>query len=221
MSVLALHREVGVDRDRLVESVWPESADALGVQSLNTLVYSLRRLLGDAVSGGQPVVHGDGRYRLNTEGGVTIDVAEFDAAADRGYGLIRQGDASTAAHAFEQAVQLYTGDLMIASETWHVLERERLRTRYLSLRARLADLAFADGRYADALANALSLLAADPCREDAHRMAMRCYVRLGQRSQAFRQYSTCRRVLEMEFGALPERATDELHELIRLDPGAV
>ena len=102
-----------------------------------------------------------------------------------------------------------------------VLERERLRARYLSVRAQLAAHHFANADYTAALTHALDLLAHDPCREDAHRIAMRCYVRRGERAQAMRQYGVCREILAQEFDARPEPMTDELLEMVRLDPGRI
>jgi len=72
-----------------------------------------------------------------------------------------------------------------------------------------------------ALRYALRLLASDPCREDAHRLVMRCHVRLGERSQAFRQYQTCERMLSEEFGVHPEPLTVSLFEQVRTSPGAI
>ena len=102
-----------------------------------------------------------------------------------------------------------------------MIERERLRARYLHARSQLADHEFARGRYGEALSNALEVLAHDPCREDAHRMAMRSYVRMGERSQALRQYRMCRQMLAQEFDAVPESTTETLFERIRLDPSSV
>ena len=65
------------------------------------------------------------------------------------------------------------------------------------------------------------LLGVDPCREDAHRMTMRAYVRLGARAQALRQYNICRLVLAEEFDATPEPATEQLFQLVRTDPGLI
>jgi DNA-binding SARP family transcriptional activator len=50
---------------------------------------------------------------------------------------------------------------------------------------------------------------------------MRCYNRLGHRAQALRQYRTCREILEAEFDAVPEPATEELYELLRREPSSV
>jgi DNA-binding SARP family transcriptional activator len=221
LATLAFHGKPGIHRDSLIELVWPEAEPVLGAQSLNTLVYSLRRMLGDAVHHGSPVVHGNGRYRLNVEGGVSIDIAEFDDEIDHGDRLMRAGNVDAAMQSYESAIALYEGDLEVGPEVGQVLERERLRARYLSLWAHLGDHHYRIGAYDEALSNALALLRNDPCREDAHRMVMRCYVRLGQRAQALRQYGTCVAGLDMEFGARPEKATTVLYEMVRLNPDDV
>lgn len=68
---------------------------------------------------------------------------------------------------------------------------------------------------------ALQLLDHDACREDAHRMVMRCHLRLGARSQALRQYHAARTILRTELNADPEPATVALFEAIRLKPESV
>jgi hypothetical protein len=52
-------------------------------------------------------------------------------------------------------------------------------------------------------------------------MVMRTYVRSGARAQALRQYQLCRLILQDEFDAVPEPATDRLFDLLRTDPGQV
>jgi DNA-binding SARP family transcriptional activator len=221
VGVLAMHAEGGLVRDELIDCVWPDTESSLAGQSLNSLIYSLHRSLSDALSGHSPVVRESGRYRLNIDGGVRIDVREFDDAVDMGDRRLRAGAAADAEFAYGSALELYAGDLAIGSGIEHVIERERLRARYLSVYARLADLHFAAGDYEQTLANALRLLAYDPCREDAHRAAMRCYVRLGQRAQAMRQYRICAEVLALEYDAHPEELTEDLYLLIRTAPGRV
>lgn len=218
---LALRPRQGIPRDELLNIVWPASDLGLAGQSLNTLVSSLTRSLGDALAGRPPVLRDQGSYRLNVESGVRIDTVEFDAAVDDGDRFSRAGNGTAAMALYNGAVALYGGDLIVGPDIEHVIQRERLRARFLSVRSRLADIHFSSGNFDAALDNALEVLAHDPCREDAHRLAMRCYVRMGQRSQALRQYRLCQRVLAAEFDAPPERQTDELFELLRLDPGSV
>jgi len=61
----------------------------------------------------------------------------------------------------------------------------------------------------------------DPCREDAHRLIMRCYLRRDQRAQALHQFRVCQSILSAEFDAAPEPVTVALFEQIRLDPAGV
>jgi DNA-binding SARP family transcriptional activator len=218
---LAMSVPSGLPRDELLGLIWPDSDTPLATQSLNSLVYSLHKTLGPALADRAPIVQRDGRYRLNLEYGVGVDVIEFDAAVEEGDRSFRAGDVGHAIDSYRGAIELYTGDLVIGPGVQHLVERERLRARFLSIRAHLADHHFARGEYDQALENARQLLAHDPCREDAHRMAMRCYVRLGARAQAVRQYRICRVILADEFDAPPEDATERLYELVRLDPGRV
>lgn len=75
--------------------------------------------------------------------------------------------------------------------------------------------------YAVSLRYSQLLLTLDPYREDAHRLAMRCYVRRGERSQALRQYRLCVHALRAEFDAAPEPATTALFDEVRANPGTV
>ena len=102
-----------------------------------------------------------------------------------------------------------------------MVEGERLRALSLTLRARLADSEYKQGDYEACLDQSLELLAADPCREEAHRLAMLCYVRRGERAQALRQYRLCEQILSGEFDAAPEAATTALFDQLRLDPNGI
>ena len=201
---LALRPQHGAPRESLLCALWPNGDPGLAGQSLNSLVYGLHRSLGTGLGGAPPVVHEDGWYRLNTEAGVGIDAVWFDALTAAGEQRARGGDDGAAAAYYRRAVRLFRGDLCAGSDAYAVVERERLRARHLTLLARLADRDFRAGEYGACLEGALRLLALDPCREDAHRLVMRCYVRLGERAQALRQFRVCERILRGEFDAPPE-----------------
>jgi hypothetical protein len=47
------------------------------------------------------------------------------------------------------------------------------------------------------------------------------YAQLGQRVQALRQYLLCERLLREAFDAVPEEATRELYDRLRLNPAGV
>jgi DNA-binding SARP family transcriptional activator len=221
LTCLALRNESGMRRDALLDAVWPESDLVRARQSLTTLVNSLRRLLGSALAGASPVLYGAGGYALNSAAGVAVDVARFDALAVEGERSMRASDVAGAMQSWMQAVGLYRGDISVGSDVYAIIERERLRALELTLLARLADHCLEEGKHHEALRHARQLLRHDPCREDAHRLVMRCHVRLEERAQALRQYWVCRQVLEREFGALPEPSTEALFARIRLDPASV
>jgi DNA-binding SARP family transcriptional activator len=221
LAELALRADAGAPRDELLTTLWPASDLSLAGHSLNELVSSLHRQFSDVLEGDGPVIRRAGRYALNLAAGVGLDIAAFEDAADRGDASLRAGDVEATRRAYEEASRLYRGDLCIAGEVRHVVDRERLRMRYLSLQSALADSLFADSDYRGALERSLDLLAHDPCREDAHRLAIRCHVRLGERAQALRQYQLCRTILRAEFEAEPEDATTDLYHLVRLDPASV
>jgi DNA-binding SARP family transcriptional activator len=213
----------GVLRETLLRAVWPDSEYTLAGHALNTLVHRLRELLGNALSGAAPVVQSSGRYRLNREAGFTVDIELFRALVAQGDDAWRTKDPSAAVRAYARAIQLYRGDLSgNGDENAHTfLERDGLRATHLDLLMRLSDYFFAQGEFATCLSYALQLLAHDPCREDAHRLVMRCYVRRGERAQALRHYRTVQAILHAEFDVEPEPSTTALFEQVRLAPETI
>lgn len=210
-----------VHRTVLLDLLWPTSDSTLAHQSLNSLIYSLHKLIGDALGGAALILHEDGYYRLNMEAGVSVDVASFDAWADTGDQQVRDGNLAHAATSYRQSVGLYRGDLVVETDVGSVLERERLRSRFLSLLGYLADERYRVGDYDACLGHAWCLLGHDPCREDAHRVVMRCHVQRGERAAALRHYQVCVHILRAEFDAAPEPTTTALFDQIRLQPSHV
>ena len=218
---LALQEHYRAPREWLLEQVWPESDTPHATHALNSLVHAARKSFGDALDGEAPVVYADGGYQLNTEAGVAVDIGEFDLSVERAERGFRDGDIAAALQSAQHAITVYQGDLCTVDGVRALVERERLRAVYLSLLGQVADQYFRERDYRNALRYSLLLLRHDPCREDAHRLVMRCYVRFGQRAQAFRQYRTCERMLESEFDARPEPLTEALFDQVRTAPGTI
>jgi DNA-binding SARP family transcriptional activator len=218
---LVLRRGHPASREALLNAVWPDADRAQAGQSLNSLIYGLRKSLRDETVDFLPVLQTDGYYELNIAAGVGVDIVHFDKLVDAGACQAQAGNMAVAVAAYTRAASLYRGDLCTGGDVADIIERERLRARFLSVLANLADYHFGLGNYAACLDYAGHILAYDPYREDAVRMQMRCYVRRGERAQAFRQYRLCREILQAEFDAEPEPTTTALHDQIRLDPSSV
>jgi DNA-binding SARP family transcriptional activator len=221
LSSLALQDHYRAPREWLLEVMWPESDASHASHALSSLIHAIRKLLGDALKGAAPVVFTDGGYALNTEAGVAVDITDFDAVAGRAGCAFWTGDLAAALPSALAAIELYRGDLCIVDGVRSLVERERLRALHLSLLGQVADQYFQQSDYREALRYALRLLSNDPCREDAHRLVMRCHVRLGERAQAFRQYQTCHRMLDTEFGVRPEPLTESLFDQVRMSPDSI
>jgi DNA-binding SARP family transcriptional activator len=221
LSSLAIRERYRASRESLLGTLWPDTDEARSMHSLSSLIHGLRQTFGDALGGESPVIHAAGGYELNVGAGVGVDVADYEAFVQAGERQVGAGDVDSAVSSWLRAVALYRGDLEAVDDLRMVVERERLRATYLTLLGSLADSEFGKGRYRPALAYALRLLSHDPCREDAHRLVMRCHVRLGERAQAWRQYRTCQRILAAEFEAFPELSTKALFDRVRLDPASV
>lgn len=221
LTCLALHYRDPIARDLLLSVLWPECEAAHAGQSLNSLVYSVQKMFDTAPTGVAPVVQSNGYYALNEQAGVAVDVALFATQANLGDRCVRAGSAAGAAEAYTRATAYYRGDLCAGGDVNALLAREHLRARHLGILSWLADYHFSLCDYHVALASIQQLLTSDACREDAHRLAMRCYVRLGQRAQAMRQFQLCRKILQSEFDAEPEPATIALYQQVRLDPGTI
>ncbi len=221
LSALALERNSSVPRETLLQLLWPDADQYLAGQSLNSLIHNLRHLLRDDLNDEPPVLYTDGYYQLNVAAGVAVDVAWFELLFDAGQQRERAGDPVAAVESYDRAIQLYRGDLCLDNDMQVLMTRESLRSHYLTLLARLADYHFDSGDYLTCLDYAQRLLLVDSCREDAHRMVMRCCVRQGERAQALRQYQVCELILHTEFDATPEPATTALYNQIRLTPDSV
>ena len=80
---------------------------------------------------------------------------------------------------------------------------------------RLSRIELAERRIDDCVATAHRMLDLDPCREDAHRLLMRCYAMQGRHYQALRQYDFCQRILRAAVDASPAGDTTALYHAIR------
>src|SRR3954469_17087604 len=173
LTLLALGEGHRVSRQVLLGALWPDSEESRGSHALSSMLHGLHETLGDALEGAPPIVHRSGACQLNVDAGVGVDTAHFDALVRTAECRLRAGDARAAVAAFAAAVEFYRGDVYACDDLRAIVERERLRAVHLSLLSRLADQHFGRSEYVQALGYAGRLLAADPCREDAHRLVMR------------------------------------------------
>ena len=209
LAYLILHRHRPQPRERLIGLFWGDRPERRARRSLSTALWHIRRCLpaeGYLLADAQTV-------QFNPRSDFWLDVDELEKLVDWETGKL--GDWETKVSALRAAVDLYRGDFLDGFyDDWVISERYRLETLFLDALARLMVGHEARGEHEAALATALRLLARDPLREDAHRVAMRAYCQLGQRHAALEQYRRCREVMLEELGAGPMVETTELYRTI-------
>ncbi|NIN69471.1 MAG: AAA family ATPase, partial [Anaerolineae bacterium] len=200
LAYLILHRDQPQPRDRLVDLFWGDRPEAKARRSLRTALWHIRRGLPD-----EALILSDRRtVQFDTRADLWLDVDEFEF-------LVGADDIAD----LQSAVALYRGDFMDGFyDDWVINERYRLETLFSEALTRLMVAQEGREEYDGALATAARLLGHDPLREDAHRLAMRAYCRLGQRNAALEQYRRCRETILEELGTEPMVETTELYQEI-------
>jgi DNA-binding SARP family transcriptional activator len=204
-------------RDELLEEFWPGVAEAAARNRLQVAVSGVRRALL-AVSSAPVVEYADGGYRIVEGVRVEIDIERFAVRTAAARAAERAGDPDVALTRYSEALALYRGEFAADApyEGWTLLPRESLRIKHLDVLDRCLRLQLAADRVDDVIATAHKMLDVDPCREDAHRVLMRCYARQGRPYQALRQFEFCSRVLRATLDRTPEPRTAALYQEIRV-----
>ncbi len=213
---LLARRHHSCSRDELLEEFWPDVPVAAARNRLQVAISGVRRTFLDVTSV-NIVEYAEGGYRINPALVVEVDTERFDRAVHAAAAAERVHDRDAARTAYREATALYRGDFAADApfEPWTLLPRESLRLELVDALDRLSRIELADRRVDDCIATAHRMLDVDPCREDAHRLLMRCYAAQGRPYQALRQYEFCQRILRTVIDASPARDTTALYHAIR------
>jgi DNA-binding SARP family transcriptional activator len=212
ITFLILHaRNAAVPRQRVAGSLWPESTD---VQALTNLRRELHHLREEWPRLDALVDAGPRTLAWSDKPGTLVDVAAFDADADRGLAGSRD--------ALHEAAALYQGDVLpdCAAE-WIEADRERLRQRAKQVLTTLIGLLEQDRAFGDAIEYAQRLVRLDSLDEQAWCALMRSHSRRGDRATALHLYQQCAATLKKELGIQPSAATRITYrEILDLDTAA-
>ena len=208
---LLMHPE-GRTKEQVGLAFWPEASSAQLRNSFHVTLHRLRKALG----GADWVTLENDRYRIAPDAVEEFDVAEFErdvVAARRA--LKRREDGATPA--LERALARFRGDFMDGEPAgdWSIEHRDRLQRLFTDALMELGDQHSAENRIGKAADAYRRVLARDDLNEDATRALMRCYAKVGERSQALRLYQRFSDRLRKELDAEPEEETRELHDEIK------
>jgi LuxR family maltose regulon positive regulatory protein len=200
-----------VHKEQIIAHLWPD-ADELIVQTFRSTVHYLRKAIGEAC-----IVHRAGTYSLSLEAlygeEVWYDVAEFQDLSVQAKDFLALKEEDAAYTALQQMLDLYRGDYVVSFySNWCSQRRDELRRTYIDALMKLARIEWRREQFEASLSYWQRLLAVDNALEQAHYGVMCCYVKLGKRTLALRQYQRCLEILQEEFSTTPGPAIQKLYQ---------
>lgn len=214
---LATHRGQPVAKEILMDVFWPDAEPDAARNNLNVAIYGLRKALARADPDFAFVLFRQGCYSLNPALRLWVDAEAFVGHLRQARAAEQSGDVAAAMAQYRIALAIYHGPLLVEDryEAWLAPYRQSLRDSYVEMLNRLAAHTFGEGDFESCAAIGAKLLEVDNCDEQAHRLLMRCYSRMGHAHLALRQYHFCIDALARELNLIPSPQTVALFQQIR------
>jgi DNA-binding SARP family transcriptional activator len=203
LALLAVARDTGLSRDKLLAWLWPDADAERARHVLNQLLYAQRRQVGDAA-----LFTGQKTLRLNRVV-MTTDVGEFLDAMERG--------------ALEEGVGLYKGPFLdgfflkggVDFEQWVEAQRGRFARQVLAALATLAERAGATGDPAAVVRWRRQASELDPLDSTLALELVRALAAAGDRQGALRHAREHADVLQTQLGLPTDDRMAQLVEELR------
>jgi DNA-binding SARP family transcriptional activator len=209
VKLLALAAGHRLQREQVMELLWPEQDAEAAANNLHKAIYTARRALQPDLRPSWPSAYVRlewNRVILEGPAGLRVDVDEFERAASLAQ---HSGTSSDCVSALE----LYAGELLPEDryEDWAVERRDALERGYLGLLMQLAELRESEGQPYAAIDALAQVVAREPVHEEAHVALMRLYAQSGQRYLALREYQRLSVALRRELDLEPTPAITQLY----------
>ncbi|GED68152.1 hypothetical protein BRE01_18540 [Brevibacillus reuszeri] len=179
------HRNRMIDKDTLIELLWPECDLSKGVTQLYTTIYLIRQTLKQHGLEGITITKGnlENGYKLSVDS-VQIDVEEWENHASQ-----LSPPSLHNAQVYERILEMYHGDYLGEHEyLWAEYERERLRRLWLQLAKNLSNFYFEQEMIHAAVKVNLLMQSLHPLMDDSYFQLMRLYAMTGNHAAVEEQY---------------------------------
>ena len=217
LAYILLNHKKKIPKDILMDVFWRDYSPDSARNNLNVAICGLRKALKSVQKNFNHILLEDDYYLLNPMLELWIDFEEFVEHHDAGQSFERKGNLIDAIKEYEAGESLYQGDFLEEDlyEDWPIFQRESLKDSYFAILDRLSRYYFKEKRYVTCIHLCQKILAKDNCREDSHRLLMRCFTRQCQRNLALRQFDLCVQDLKQELDVAPMKETVALYHKIR------
>lgn len=202
LKILVLQSGTPIHRDQLVELLWPGVAHRRGANRLHGVVSALRSALESRrhKRASEYILCRDDHYLLNTGAPQSIDLHRFLELIATARNAQRQRAEPAALQAFEQAIELYRGELYAddGSNEYFEPHRARLRHAYLDAVRAVSRGKLLSGQIDTAIPLLRAALAFEPVALDLQESLITQLARAGRIGEARRQYTACRTALRQQ-----------------------
>ena len=214
---MAIRRGQPVPKEVLMAVFWPEAGPDAARNNLNVAMHGLRKSLARIEPDFAFVVFRQGSYSFNPELRLWVDAEAFERDIESAQAADQTACTEDMVASLRSALATYHSALLVDDryEDWLTPKRRQLQDRYLWALNRLAAHHFDQPDFEACVAMTNKMLEVDACDEEAHRLLMRCYSRMGHAQLALRQYHFCVDALARELKLIPSPHTVALFQQIR------
>lgn len=214
--ILLTYRQAPLDRDQIIEYLWPELDPASAQRNFKVTLNTLYTVLEpERVAGSESayIVREGTTYGLRPGADLWLDVQAFQTAVQQAE-MMLPSQPELGMLQLQHALQLYQGEYLPEAryETWAAAEREHLAVLFLRTADRLSEYYLQQGRFEEAIGLCQRILSVDNCWERAYRQLMLAFDHLGDHGQVARTYHRCLHTLKEELDVQPAPETEILYE---------
>ena len=197
-----------VNRDTLIDLLWPDNDYQKAKIQLHTSISYLRKTL-ESLGYTKVLTFSDQSYALELPN-LQSDAIKFEQLiAD--HKVVNQ----TNIRAFEQVIHNYSGRYMEKNHyEWAMTHAQSLHLQLLQLLQQIIDY-YTEHHKTDKKSHYLQqLLYHNPYSEHALQQLMQHYINIGNRGDAMKLYNDFKDLLMTDLGIVPDRATNDIHDSI-------
>ncbi|MGW8970464.1 AfsR/SARP family transcriptional regulator [Streptomyces platensis] len=218
LALLAVNTNTMVTTEQLIDELWPFNPPSTVKTVVQTYVYQLRKLFGDAFGashGAELLLTRPGGYVLAVPR-ENVDIFQFQDIVERGREALRRGEVVRAADLLRAALSLWRGPALADVTSGPslrgisvYLEEQHLEAVSLRIEADLAN-----NRHREIIGELRLLVATHHLHEDFHILLMQALHGSGRRGEALNVYSELRSILDEELGLEPSSEAKEFQREI-------
>lgn len=201
------HQEKPIDRERIIEGIWPGSDTKNYIPLFHTTLYHLRQALNKAAGEKDYILYHNGEYQLADDCFV-IDRIKFKEIVSSIPKILNTDFADY----LEEILKNYQGEYLEDLDyNWVMAEREFLKRLAMEARFKLAKFYLNTGEYSKAVNHLRVLVEVNPVSEEYNSMLMIGYTGLGDRIAVKRQFQFLKKALREELGLDPSSEMRKLY----------